>query len=41
MTAIERLQERIRVGDGCESRHVRSVQVHEMHAGRTIWQGGR
>ena len=39
MTAIERLQERIRTGDGCESRHVRSVPVHEMHDGRTIWQG--
>jgi hypothetical protein len=39
MTEIERLQERIRTADGCKSRHVRSVPIHEMHAGRTIWQG--
>lgn len=39
MIEIERLQERIRAGDGCESRHVRSVPVHETHEGRTVWDG--
>jgi hypothetical protein len=30
---------RIRAGDGVESRHVRSVPVHETFEGRTVWQG--
>ena len=39
MTAIDRLRDRIRAGDGVESRHVRSVPLHETHRGRTVWEG--
>ena len=39
MTEIDRLRDRIRTGEGCESRHIRSVPVHEMHEGRTVWLG--
>jgi hypothetical protein len=39
MTELERLRERIRAGDGVESRHVRSVPVHETYEGQTVWEG--
>jgi len=39
MTEIERLQKAIRDLHGCNSKHVRSVPVHESFEGKTIWQG--
>lgn len=34
------LREAIRGLHGCASRWVESVPVHEVHDGRTVWQGG-
>lgn len=36
---IPALQDAIRHLEGCESRHVETVHVHERHEGETVWRG--
>ena len=39
MTEIERLEKAIRDLHGCNSKHIRSVPIHETFQGQTVWQG--
>ena len=39
MTYIEAIQDAIRRLHGCESRHIKSVPVHEESQGQTVWSG--
>lgn len=36
---IQTLQEAIRKGHGCKTKHAASVPVHEVFQGKTIWKG--
>ena len=36
---IRTLKEAIRTGHGCDSRHIESVPILEMHLGQTVWSG--
>lgn len=36
---IPALQDAIRHLEGCESRHLHTVPVHEEHEGETVWRG--
>lgn len=39
MAYLDDLRKAIKRLHGCESKHVRSVEVHERFEGKTVWQG--